>query len=305
MILIQYLVVARVIGFTICVNEALVLAALFVSPEYAAVIVWDPIDSEDELMEAVPPDSVTGDPVFTPSIANCTVPVAVFGVMVSVNEIDCPNVDGLADDDTAVVVVVIWFTVCVSTDEVLAASFVSPRYFVTMLCDPIDSDDVVNVAWPADIVPVPSIVLESLNCTVPVAVFGVIVAVNVTEWLIIDGFCDDASVVVVVARVIGFTICVSVLVLGASFVSPRYFATMLWDPMDNDCVVNVAWPDDIVPVPSIVLESLNCTVPVAVFGVIVAVNVTEWPNIVETAFELRTVEVDTGVAICPPVAKAE
>ena len=95
----------------------------------------------------MPPDNVTGEPVFTPSIANCTVPVAVFGVIVAVNETDCPNVDGLADDDTAVVVVarLIWFTVCVNV-LLLAASFVSPRYFATILCDPTDNDDVVKVA---------------------------------------------------------------------------------------------------------------------------------------------------------------
>jgi len=79
-----------------------------------------------------------------------------------------------------------------------------------------------------------------LNCTVPVAVLGETVAVNVTEWLIIDGFCDDVSIVVVVDVLIWFTVCVNVLVLEASFVSPRYFATMLCDPMDNDCMVNVA-----------------------------------------------------------------
>jgi len=133
-----------------------------------------------------------------------------------------------------------------------------------------------NVAWPEDIVPVPSIVLESLNCTVPVAVLGDMVAVNVIELPMVDGFCDDASVVVVVPAVIGFTICVSVPVLGTSFASPRYFAMILCDPRDNDCVENVAWPDEIVPVPSIVLESLNCTVPVAVLGDMVVVNVTEW-----------------------------
>ena len=68
-------------------------------------------------------------------------------------------------------------------------------------------------------------------------------------------------------------------------------------------MVNVAWPDDMVLVPSIVLESLNWTVPVAVLGDIVAVKVTESPNIEEAVFELRTVEVDTG--LCPPAAKAE
>ena len=79
----------------------------------------------------------------------------------------------------------------------------------------------------------------------------------------------------VVARAAWFTVCVNVPVLGELFVSPRYFAIMACDPIDNDDVVNVAWPDDIVPVPSIVLESLNWTVPVALLGEIVAVNVTE------------------------------
>jgi hypothetical protein len=47
-------------------------------------------------------------------------------------------------------------------------------------------------------VPVPKVVLPFLNVTVPVAVEGVTVAVNVTEDPEIDGFADDASVVVVV-----------------------------------------------------------------------------------------------------------
>jgi len=221
----------------------------------------------------VPLDIVTGEPVFTPSIANCTVPVEVFGVIVAVNETDCPSVDGFTDDDTAVVVVIL-FTDCVSV-PVLDRSFVSPRYFATKLCDPIDSDDVVNVACPDEMLLVPSIVLESLNCTVPVAVFGDMVAVNVTEWPIVDGFCDEVSVVVVVPAEIGFTVCVNVPILGALFVSPRYFAIRLCDPVDNDCVVNVAWPDEMLLVPSMVLESLNCTIPVAVLGDMVAVNVTE------------------------------
>ena len=87
----------------------------------------------------------------------------------------------------------------------------------------------VNVAWPDDIELVPSIVLVLAlsNSTVPVAVLGNTVAVNVTEFPMVEGFCDDTSVVVVVPTAIGFTICVSVPVLGISLVSPRYFATKL------------------------------------------------------------------------------
>jgi len=46
-----------------------------------------------------------------------------------------------------------------------------------------------------------------LNVTVPVAVEGVTVAVNVTEEPYVDGFADEATVVVVVALL---TVCVSV-----------------------------------------------------------------------------------------------
>lgn len=52
---------------------------------------------------------------------------------------------------------------------------------------------------PFDTEPVPSVVcglvLVSLNCTVPVTVFGEIVAVNVTELPNVDGFCDDVIVI--------------------------------------------------------------------------------------------------------------
>jgi len=120
----------------------------------------------------------------------------------------------------------------------------------------------------------------------------------------VDGFCDETNVVVVIT--IGFTVSGNgALVLDTSFVSPRYFATMLCEPIDSDDVVNVACPDEIVPVPSIVLESLNCTIPVAVFGDMVAVNVIGLPTMTEAVFELKTVEVDTGFAFCPTVAKAE
>jgi hypothetical protein len=60
---------------------------------------------------------------------------------------------------------------------------------------------------PLLIVPVPSVVVPSLNVTVPVAVVGDKVAVNVTDVPNPDGFADEASVVVVVALL---TVCVNV-----------------------------------------------------------------------------------------------
>ncbi len=94
-----------------------------------------------------------------------------------------------------------------------------------------------------DIVPVPSVVgglvLVSLNCTLPPAVDGDTVAVNVTDWPSVDGFCDEETVVAVVD--IKLTVCVSgAEMLTALFVSPRYLATMLCDPTDNADVIMLA-----------------------------------------------------------------
>jgi hypothetical protein len=85
-------------------------------------------------------------------------------------------------------------------------------------CDPTASVEVLKVACPLLIVPVPSVVLPSLNVTVPVAVAGVTVAVNVTEEAYVDGFADEARATVVLTLL---TVCVSTDdVLLLSFVSP-------------------------------------------------------------------------------------
>ena len=63
------------------------------------------------------------------------------------------------------------------------------------------------MATPLLSVPVPSVVLPSLNVTVPVASGTESVAVNVTEEPYADGFTDDASVIVGVAL---FTVWLSV-----------------------------------------------------------------------------------------------
>ena len=74
------------------------------------------------------------------------------------------------------------------------------------------------MALPLLIVPVPSVVLPSVNVTVPVAVVGVTVAVNVTEAPYADGFADEPSATVVFVL---FTVCVRVVdALLLSFVSP-------------------------------------------------------------------------------------
>jgi hypothetical protein len=78
--------------------------------------------------------------------------------------------------------------------------------------------EVLYVALPPLSVPVASVVLPSLNVTVPVAAEGVTVAVNVTDIPKPEGFSDDVKVVVEVAL---FTVCARVVeVLVLSLASP-------------------------------------------------------------------------------------
>lgn len=78
------------------------------------------------------------------------------------------------------------------------------------------SVEVVKIAVPLLIVPVPRVVEPSRKITVPV-VPVVKVAVKVTDWLTLDGFSEDVSATVGVALV---TVWVVVPVAGPLFVSP-------------------------------------------------------------------------------------
>ena len=137
--------------------------------------------------------------------------------------------------------------------------------------------DVVNVAFPALSVPVPSRVVPSLNVTVPVGVpvvAGFTVAVKVTAWPNADGFTEETTEVVEAAW---FTACDRAgEVLPAKLASPLYTAVMECVPTVSVDVVNAAFPALSVPVPSVAVPFLNVTVPVGVpdVAVTVAVNVT-------------------------------
>ena len=79
---------------------------------------------------ALPPESVTALPKFTPLVLNCTVPVGVpapgaTAVTVAVNVTAWPNTEGLAEEVTAVVVSAL-LTVCVNDEEVLVLKLASP-----------------------------------------------------------------------------------------------------------------------------------------------------------------------------------
>jgi hypothetical protein len=119
-------------------------------------------------------------------------------------------VDGF-NEEVSVTVGVALFTVCVSADDVLLLSLVSPPYAAVIEFDPTASVAVLYVAvlyvaFPLLIVPVPSVVLPFLNVTVPVAVEIESVAVKVTELPYVDGFDEEVSVTVGVAL---FTVCVN------------------------------------------------------------------------------------------------
>jgi hypothetical protein len=85
-----------------------------------------------------------------------------------------------------------------------------------MLWTPTLSVEVVKVAVPLLIVPVPRVVEPSKKVTVPVVTVGT-EAVKVTDWLTTDGFSDDIRTM---AGVSLLTLCVVVPVAGLLFVSP-------------------------------------------------------------------------------------
>lgn len=159
-------------------------------------------------------------------------------------------------------------TICVATGDVLFATLPSPAYTAVMLCEPTLSVLVVKVAMPFALSePVPSVVVPSLNVTVPVGLtllpprFTVTVAVNVTVCWNVDGLGAAVNVVVEPSL---FTTCTNTgEVLPPTVPSPLYSAVMLCDPTLKLEVMNVATPfASSVPVPSVVAPSLNVMLPV-------------------------------------------
>lgn len=191
---------------------------------------------------------------------------------VAVNVTDAPKVDGLSDEASVVVVEAV-FTTCEIALEVLPLKLVSPLYTAVIECVPPVRFAVLKVACPLLSVPVPSDWLPSMNVTIPVAVFGTTVAVNVTDVPNVEGFGDALTDVVLLALV---TTCDNAAdVLEESLASPPYTAVIECVPPVSAEVLNVACPLPNVPVPRVVEPSLKVTVPVAVLGVTVAVNMTD------------------------------
>jgi len=91
---------------------------------------WPPTDNAEVLSVATPePSSIPVPSVVEPSM-NVTVPVGTpepgaLAATVAVNVTDCPKTEGMADDETELVVAD-WFTDCDSVEDVLVAKFASP-----------------------------------------------------------------------------------------------------------------------------------------------------------------------------------
>jgi hypothetical protein len=153
-------------------------------------------------------------------------------------------------------------------------------------CAPEARLEVDRLADPEEIVAEPSTVAPSRNCTVPVAVAGVTVAVRVTDWPGFAGFTLDATATVDAL----FTTWLRADDVDATvFASPLYDAVIAWEPAVRLDVEILANPDASVAELINVDPSKNWTVPVEEAGVTDAVNVTDCPGF--AGFTLDATEV--------------
>lgn len=159
-----------------------------------------------------------------------------------------------------------------------------------MVWDPALSAELVSIAVPFLIVPVPRIVEPSRNVMVPVTFAGS-VAVKVTDWPTVEGLADEVSVTAGAAFV---TIWVVFPVAGLLFVSPPYEAVMGSVPTGRLVVVMTTVP--VVgftgPLPNVTPPLVIVTVPVVPGGRVV-VMVTEPPKVLDP----EVVTVIGGVAL--------
>ena len=130
-----------------------------------------------------------------------------------------------------------------------------------MVFEPTVRSEVVKLAVPAFNVTFLSVVVPSLKTTVPVGVplnCGATAALNVTGFPNSDGFCDEVSVVTLVALL---TTCFTGFeVLAPKFASPLYAATTSTVPAPSPEVDNSATPPLSVPVPNTVEPCVKVTV---------------------------------------------
>jgi hypothetical protein len=173
----------------------------------------------------------TESPNEVPSEANCTVPFPPAGVTVAVNVTDCCGSEGLTEDVTAMDVGIL-LTVTASGFDVAALKFGSPTYLAVMLNVPAAGKVAFAVAAPPLSAPAFKIWVPFRNCTLPDAVAGVTLALNVTDWPTFTEVAGDVSETVAFALL-------TVNVIGADvlppvWLSPAYEAVTVYVPVGGD-----------------------------------------------------------------------
>jgi hypothetical protein len=144
----------------------------------------------------------------------------------------------------------------------------------------------------------PTVMLPTLNVTVPVGVPLVVVTVAV-KLCVAEELPRAMEDVVAVTAVAVPSVTVSVaalLVEPESLLSPPYTAVIESEPTAKPLAVvttifSVAVPLESVPAPSVMLPFLNVTDPVDVAGITAAVSVTEVPYVAELATDTVAVVV--------------
>jgi hypothetical protein len=176
-----------------------------------------------------------------------------------------------------VVVVANFTTLTTTAADALGFSAPSPEYAAVIEWLPAASAVVKNTAVPPFTATVPIASAPSRNCTVPVALDGVTVAVKVALCPTFSGDAGPASVVVEFALP---TVCTSAGdVLPAFVLSPPYTAVSEFDPTGKFATAICADPFARAADPRTVAPFRNCTVPAAVEGDTVAVRVTVVPAV--------------------------
>jgi ribosomal protein S5 len=257
--------------------------ALLESPAYVAVI--ECVPCVNAVVEKIAePELIVLVPITTVSSRYCTLPVAVDGVMATEKVTVCPTVDGfaLAVSVSEEVALITW-AIAGDVDPTVVES---PPYTAVMECVPCVKADV-EKAVGEPIVLVPITAPPSRNCTLPVAVDGVTVTVKVTVWPSVAGFALDVSVSEEAALI---TWPIAGEVDPNTCESPLYAAMMECVPGVKAEVEKVAAPELTVLVPIAVPPSRNVTLPVAVDGLTVAVNVTACPAVAGLALDPRATE---------------
>ena len=172
----------------------------------------------------------------------------------------------------------------------------SPLYLAVIVCDPTANVVVVKLAEPLLTATACEIwVSPSKKNTVPVAAWGVILAINVNgvpklKAVVLTESSSSTSVEALA------TVCTSGLeVEPLNTASPLYWAVMLWVPAPRLLVVKVAVPLVNGMLPEMAtLPSKKTTVPVACAGATEAVKLNEFPN-AEGLLPALNARVTTGV----------